>query len=726
MRTPLFPRHRAWRWLRLAVFALAALYGAYLVGGNLFLNTAWGERAINRKPDRFRMQWASGRTWWPGRVSLEDVRLQGQARRIAWHAQAAQVRGRIALWPLLQCRLHVPWVEAQDVTGGLARLEKELPSLPPREGGWALQFDRIAVGALRGGEIDGWRLQGQGEAVVGFYKQLRGGPMELMPSTLRFRDLSATRGGTEWLRGGDLQAGFSLARHRREQAAGVDKLLLTDLAVKLAGVTPGLDVSVDREGKVTMAQVPGEGRADIDLGYARGVLRPGSRLQWSMPLTGHDATGARKRDAVGLAIAVDRDIAVKATVPAHADGRLSLDADLRLRGNRLPVRDFATLLPRASGHVVADWHFSTLRWLSGLFPQATWLQLDGAGDVSANVRVVDGRLAAGSRIGVPAVDAVADVMGNRIRGRARADIRLEAGPQGTLRPRMDAVMERFHVASAKAPGRPYVQGRDLRLTLDADGDPAQVKQTLKARVVFDDAEVPDLRVYNPFLPRRHMRFDGGSGRLSGDLSLDAAGEVGHGSLRIRGRQARMFAAGIALRGDVDIGLRLRRADLRRQAFVADGSTVEFRDIAFSEPGGEARSGWWARLRLDRARLDVGAPLEAGGQADIAMKDVGFLLALFSRRKEYPAWVYKLVDAGQAQADGRLQWRDDVLVLDRVRASNERFGVQARLRLQGQHRQGDLYAQWRALSMGVELDGANRRFHLVRAREWYEGRPSLLK
>ncbi|MEL1265496.1 hypothetical protein [Pseudoxanthomonas putridarboris] len=724
-RTPSFAR-RLPSWLRRALVAAVALYALYLIAGNLFLNTPWGESTINRKPDRFQMHWESGRTWWPGRVSLAGVELKGQARRIAWQAQAARVEGRIALWPLLRRRLQIPTIHAQEVIGGARRVDKELLPPPPREGGWELLFDRIASDSVRHAYFGALVLEGQGSAEVGFYKQLRGGPMEVMPSKAHFRDARITREGTDVMRDGVLQAEFAIARHRREEAAGVDKLLKTEARIRLDGATSGVDVHVDPQGGVAVKPVPGTGEAHADLGFSQGALTPGSRLQWSMPVTGHDIAGAARNDALGLALAVDQDIVLKATVPPRADGRLSLDADLRLRGNQVPLRDFQSLLPRASGHVVGDWRFTSLRWLSGLFPQAPWLKLDGAGDVSADVQVVDGKLAAGSRITVPGVEAVADVMGNRIRGQARADIRLDAGPKGELVPRMEAVMGEFHVAAVKAPDKPYVQGRNLRLSLNADGELTELTQNLKARVVFDNASVPDLRVYNPFLPREHMRFDGGAGFLSGDLSLDAAGEVGHGTLRIAGRGTRMVLAGIQARGDVDLDLKLRRADLKRHAFVADGSTVQLRNASFSEPGGESRSGWWARARLDRARLDVDRPISAGGQADVSMKDVAFLLALFSRKKEYPAWVYALVDAGQAQVNGHVQWQDDVLVLDRVQAHNDRFELLARLRLQGRQRQGDLYAKWRALSVGVELQDDQRKFHLVRARQWYDGRPDLLK
>jgi hypothetical protein len=714
---------RRWWWLSIG---LLALYVAYVLAAALFLNTSLGSSVINRQPERFQMQWASGHSWWPGRVTLQGVQLQGQARRVAWQARASRVQGRIALGALWHRRLHVPELRADEVEGGVRRTAKELPTKPPRAGGWELQFDAIASDSVRRAFFDSLELTGHGKAQVGFYKQLRGGPMELLPSTAEFAQARLTRDGAEVLREATLRTAFAIDRHRREDATGIDKLRKTRIDLALGGRTAGLNVAVSPRGEVALALAPGEGRADIDLGFDHGRLKPGGRLQWTMAVAGHDITGAARHDILGIDVAVDEDIVVKATVPPQADGRLAVEADLRLRGRDVPLRDLMSVLPRASGHVVGAWHFDSLRWLSDLFPQAPWLTLDGAGAVSADVQVVEGRLAAGSRIAVPGVDAVADVMGNRIRGRARADIRLEAGPQGDLVPRLAAVMEHFDVASVKAPARAYVRGRNLRLWVNADGPVAQLRDTLKARVAFEGASVPDLRVYNPFLPRRHMRFDGGAGVLSGDLSLDAAGDVGHGTLRIAGRGTRMYLAGLQLRGDVDLGVRLRRADLKRRAFVADGSTLQVRNASFTEPGGEARTGWWAKARFGRARLDIDAPLDAGGEVQVTMKDVGFLLALFSRKKEYPGWVYKLLDAGQAQVQGRVQWRDDVLVLDRVQARNDRYDVLARLRLQGPRRQGDLYAKWRALSVGVEMQGEQRTFHPVRAKAWYDGRPHYLK
>jgi hypothetical protein len=123
-------------------------------------------------------------------------------------------------------------------------------------------------------------------------------------------------------------------------------------------------------------------------------------------------------------------------------------------------------------------------------------------------------------------------------------------------------------------------------------------------------------------------------------------------------------------------------------------------------------------------MDWDRPVSIDGHAKIAMKDVGFLLALFSRQKDYPKWMFKLIDSGQAQASGNVRLAGQTLLLDNVDASNARYDVKARLRMHGKQRTGNLYAKWGVLSCAVAVNNGQRDFHLIRAREWYDAQPAL--
>lgn len=717
-------RRRLLRWSGRALIALIVLYALYLLAGNLFLNTSLGHSAVNRQPEKFQMRWTSGSTWWPGRVSLSGVELQGHAGRTQWSISAARVSGRIGLLPLLRRELHVPYVRVTDATAAVDQVDSEQPAPTPRPGGWVLRFDRIASDTIHRGSFGKLLLEGEGSAEFGFVKQLRGGPMEVLPSRVKFDGARLTQAGQEYLRDGTLDARFAIARHTRAQARGLDKLRLGDIQLQLQGTTAALAIALDAKGQGSFKTVPGQGQAKADLEFSRGAFAPGSRLRWQMPLVSTDPKGVTRTDHVQVALQVDRDMALTAYMPPQAGGAFGLDADLRIAGNQVPFKDFGSLLPRTSGHVAGEWRFSSLRWLGRFFTRAPWLTLDGAGDVSADVQVVDGKVAAGSKFSAPEVAVVAEVMGNRIEGRGRADGRFDAGANGGLLPTLNIVLNHFNVAANDNLRAPYVQGSDLHLDVVAGEDLAALRDSLRAHLTFKGARIPDLRIYNRYLPSQHLRFDGGSGVLSGDLHLDARGDIGRGWIRVNGRKAQMRVAGMTLRGDIDINTQLRRADLANRNFAVDGSTIKLDNVSFSEPGGETRNGWWARINLPRARMDWDKPLSVGGNAGVRMKDVGFLLSLFSRQKEYPRWVFKLVDAGQAQVQGRVQWQRDTLVLDRITANNDRFDLQARLRLRGQRRDGSLYAKWGVLSMAVQVDGPKHQFHLLRARQWYDAQSEL--
>ena len=718
-----YASHRYGRWAWRALFAVAGAYALYLVAGNVFLNTSLGPWAVNRKPEKFQIHWAGGSTWWPGRVSVSDVKLRGHVRRNAWSLQAEHANGQISVLPLFRKEFRLPRVHATGLSGGVERAATDIPKPTPRPGGWTLRFDRIVGEDLRRGEFGPLLLEGKGQAEFGFVKQMRGGPMEILPSTASFTHASLSRDGKELLREGVIDARFAMASHRSEDAPGIDKLRLMDAELALDGLTAGMDVALSVDDKLVMKTLPGKGAAHARIGFARGQLKPGSMANWQMPLTSTDGKGVSHRDTLQAALVVDSEMRLTANVPPQAGGVLGLDADLRVRGNEVPYKNLASLLTRTTGHVKGQWRFASLRWLEGFFPQAPWLSLDGAGDAAVDVQVVEGKVAPGSTFSVPEIVVVAEVMDNRIEGKARADGRIDAGPKGELQPAMHIVMERFTIAANDNLRVPYLQGRDLRLYLSAGEGLGQgaaaLGRSLRAHLTFKGAQLPDLRVYNRYMPNPHLHFEGGSGVVSGDLHLDAAGDIGKGWVRLSARKAQMRMAGIALRGNIDINTQLRRADIARRRFAVDGSTIKLDNISFSEPAGETRSGWWARIQLPRARMDWNKPLAVAGTADVTMKDVGFLLSLFSRQRDYPKWVYRLVDSGQAQVKGRVQWNNDTLLLDQVNASNQRFDLLARMRLRGQGRTGSLYAKWGPLSVGVEMQGAKRTFHPIRARQWYD-------
>jgi len=714
------------RWLRRTVWTVLVAYAAYLVLANLFIY-AMLDRVANQRPDAFEVQWGRAYSLFPGHVSADQVRMHGQTRQIAWEVQADRASGRLALLPLLRREVRIPEVVATGVSGGARHTERNREPPPPREGGWTMVFERIVSDSVRRGYMDEVVLDGNGRASFGFSKTLRGGPMEIFPSSFHFDRARVLADGEEVFERGSLGGNFAIRRHSREQATGLQKLLLTDGEIDMDAEGSSLRVHTDEQGRFRMELVPGGGRLQAQLVIRDGQVQPGGSVVWSAPLQGQGVTGTVLDDTLRLEARVDEDIALRAQVPKREGGALELDAEVRLQGREIPLRvDLQALIPRMSGHVVGQWQFPSLAWVPKLFNAPDWLRLDGSGVLVADLQLADGQPAPGSRIELPQVKATALVMDNRIEGQGQVRAELGTAESGALETRIGVRMDGYSIAAAKSPSTPYAQGDNLLLDVTVHGLPERGEGLAgtSAHLRFADAQVPDLRVYNRFLSSQ-ARIEGGSGLASADLRLDEGGNIGRGTVSVQGRGARMSMGGRQLQGDVAIDARLRRADLQQREFVLDGSQVRLRNVGFRDADGRSRQGWSMRADLPSARIDLSEPSSVNGTVKAQASDAGFLVDLFGGNRSMPAWMGRLVDSGPVNAQGRVQWKGEVLILDGVDANNDRYRLQARLRLAGKQHTGQLLAQSGPLSIGVDLRDGQRDMRFIRAREWFESHPPLL-
>jgi hypothetical protein len=677
---------------RLFALALAVLYGFYLVAGNLLVESRVGLSLANRQPEKFVAAWNRAWTLYPGHVHVEGLAIAGHVRRTVWSVQADTATGRIALLPLLARELRVRRVNANGLTGDATMIDVVREPPPPRPGGWTMRFERIVGEGIRHAYLNDLVLKGVGRAELGFVKVLRGGPMEVLPSQASWAHGTVWRDGRALARDTTLDGRFAIERHARAEAPGIRRLEKTDLDLTLEATTAGLAIELRPGGKPVPAVTPGPGRIVGRVAWRHGNVEPGTTLALSVPVAS-EVTGERLTSEAIASLTVEGDgLRFRANLEPLAGGTVHADADLRVRDRIIPLSDVGSLADRTSGHIGAEWHFASLAWLAELLPGSRLVSFEGAGTVLADIRIADGELAAGSSLEVPQVSATALALGNRFDGEARAMIRYEAVDGAPPRPRLEASMNEFRIAAANAPAQPLVLGRDLR-------------------------------VYNRYLPSTSLRFEGGSGTLSGDLRFDGEGNVGSGELSVTGRAIGLALAGPALEGDVKVETRLRRADLDTHQFDADGSTITLRRIRVVGAD-RPPDDWWGEITLDESRLDWDRPMKFDGLMRLRMKDVGVLLDVYAQRKELPVWVEKLVNAGEATARGRVQWHGDTLLVQPLEARNDRFDVLARLRLEHKTVAGDLFAKWGVLSLGVELENGQRDFHPVNAAKWFEARPDL--
>lgn len=722
---PARPRtHR--RGLRTAGLVLVAVYVLYLAGANVFLNSAWGEDVINRKPERYHARWNWAMSLYPGHIHARGIVMGGHARTTRWTIASPVANGRIKVVPLVWREVAFGTIRARDVSVHVARADTDLPSTKrPGRAPWTFRFDAITTPSLLRLDFFEARVTGHGDARFAFEKELQGGPMEVGRSTLTMPDATLSVGDVVLLRDGALGFDLRIPAHIREQAEGEEKLVLLDAHMRVDGPAPGVDLVARNDDALPIGMAGTAGHLRADLTLARGVLMPGSRLDWSAPVFSRTAGGEDVRHPLGVALrTADDRILVSARVPEGADRPPRLHADLQIHDRRLGPDDWLRPLRAVSGQIDALWPAVPLRWIDVILDDVDWLSLDGRADLDAAVQVRDGELAPGSRLDLRDARLQAVVLDNLFQGRAHAQMRVDGDVASSQRTRIDIVMDRFTLAPETAPDRVDLRGRGLRLDLESTGPLAEFHERLDARLRFDDAEVPDLRTYNRYLPGDSARLMAGRGVASGDLRLDNAGEMIEGRMQVRGQGVRLALGPSTLTGNVALDSRLTRMERVGRAYAVDALKIELDGVRLAGEGVDDPP-TWARFALKDGTLAWREPFEVNGRGRVAMRDVSVLLGLFAERSAFPRWIGNLIDSGEAQATGRLRVRENEVVFDRVEASNHRIDLLARLRIADGTPNGDLYARWGVLGLGVELDDGDRILHIAGARDWYEGRPPLL-
>ncbi|WP_162350623.1 hypothetical protein [Pseudoxanthomonas gei] len=717
-------RHRHRTALRRVAMLLALLYALYLLLANVFLNTPLSALAFNQKPERFHIEWRSAFSLYPGHIHARGIKVGGHARTTMWSASSAGADGRIKMLPLLARRLSFGTIHARDVQVGVDRVATDLaPSLPRSaaalaRGPWELHFDGISTASLQRIRVGDWVVEGQGHARFGLHKVLRGGPVEVTPSTLRMPAATVRRGALELAREARVELDLEMAPNTRKQAQGYDKVRFVDAHLRVDGHAPGLGVTEGAQGKLALASSGQDGRVQVDLVLSRGALQPGGTLRWNAPVTLDSASAS----AQGYRLQLDADVrndgvAVHARVPRRPGREDAIDLRLHLAERRLLRADPEALLGKTSGTVKGRWHFATLRWINPMLSDG-WLRLDGAADVVADLRLRQGRLVSGSHAEVLDAEVVADVFDTVASGHATARATMEDG-----RTNIDFVAQRFALAPRASRQQAYVQGSDLSLGLTASGQLSEFRRTMQARVRFAGARIPDLRAYNPSLPAGSLQFEGGTGTLGADLQLDAKGQLRRGELRLTGRRADVRFGPSRVVGDLTLDSRLVRAQGGPHRYRIESLKLGLDGVQV----GDARptdGPWWARLDFEEGSLDWQQPISLQGNARVVMKDVSALLDLYADRSAFPKWVGKLIDAGQADATARVRLDGDAVTIDALRARNQRIDLDARMRMAKGQSTGALYARWGVLGLGAETSGGQHKLHLLKARQWYDGLPAM--
>ncbi len=402
-------------------------------------------------------------------------------------------------------------------------------------------------------------------------------------------------------------------------------------------------------------------------------------------------------------------------------------------------------LRHVSGAAAVRARIASLVFLRPYLARLPWLALSGQGSLGADVRVEHGRLAPGARLTVdlPAIQAklfeslatgrgtltVAVVVPAKSAKTAK-DAKTANSAQAGARTTLEVGFGRFQLADLRQKERPvYIRGQGLKIAAVAPGalDLAAPIADFDATVDLPDAEVPDLRVYNPLLPQEAgFTIVSGSGRARLHLAASTASNRTTGSAELSSDAVRVRFQNLEIAGRLALHAPLVSPDFTSRRFDLQGTRLALTGVSYRnlEAAQDAAPppGWWARAELTGGSLVWNAPLALRGAGKIEMQSSGPLLTLFAERSRLLRWFDDALNVEDITAQGVVRIGGGAVEIESLQATGGKLEVRSRMLFNKTKRRGDLYLRYGRLAAGIELRDGRRNVKLRRPLDWYEGHP----
>ncbi|HVG10836.1 MAG TPA: hypothetical protein VNM67_24250 [Thermoanaerobaculia bacterium] len=358
----------------------------------------------------------------------------------------------------------------------------------------------------------------------------------------------------------------------------------------------------------------------------------------------------------------------------------------------------------------------SLGFLEEYLQSTHWLTLQAEGGrVATRLRMRRGRLLPESRLEARQERLVASILDYRAEGPGR--VFWEVLPKEQAR--LVLAFDDFGVRRG-GNRQPHVKGRDLSIEVLGD-EPRLAERVLfsprRIDVAIPEADVPNLSFYNSYLPRSSgLALTGGSGRMSARFRAAAPDWAGTGDLRLEARGVAARFEERPLRGDLLVRTLIREADFKGQRFDISGTKIDLTRVSMP---GAVGADWWARAHLDHAVIEPGAPVFLRAKVESTLSDSRPLFSFMApeTRNRVLRWMDDLMtQAVGAVAD--VSVGDGAVRIDDLAVAGGKAKIQGRLRFGGASKQGILYASYGRWDVGVELDGAQRDWKILRPKKWF--------
>jgi hypothetical protein len=361
--------------------------------------------------------------------------------------------------------------------------------------------------------------------------------------------------------------------------------------------------------------------------------------------------------------------------------------------------------------VRGDGRIASLRFLNHYVPETSDPKMDGGGGPAhVDVRVVGGVLASPSTVSVDSEPVVITVGERRATASAHIALSVQAGPE---RPEATVSIDLagLDVGVARANTPIFRAARIAVFGRSADLDLVRPFGDGTGSVEVPEADLPDLRLFNPYFGKDAASLRAGRAHVRGAFSTSLPAH------NVKGNLAFVTDGLVVHVADTDVHLALHAAvmldELDLHSWLGDlsGSRIEARDVVLSSAPKEPV--WWGRVDLEKAHLSLAGPALLHAKFTLQAKDGRPVL-----RQLLPVWLANLIGLDGLHGGGTVTMGASLVDVTGLHVEGEGCEIRAEYDKRGPRSRGVALVRSGQSTLGVERNDGATSLTLFGAEDWY--------
>ena len=371
--------------------------------------------------------------------------------------------------------------------------------------------------------------------------------------------------------------------------------------------------------------------------------------------------------------------------------------------------------PPLSGVVRLEGSVANIGFINSFLKNSQGLKFSGNGLLNADLRFLDGQMSPGSKLLITSGNLSSRFLDFEANGSGMVTARIEGEADAPVA-KFESSIKSFRLRRLGETAS-YVSGDVFQITtVGRSFDSIQGLQNLDTSVRLIAAEIPDITVYNSYLPENAgISIVSGKGKIAGEFRLN--GGSGSGNLDMQAEGVEVNVRGQAIRGDLRINTRLADGNLKKMIFDVSGTRLRIENGSFLSKNGTQAEEWWGQLDIKHGHMTWKRPLLLNAALNLHLRDSGLLVHLFAEQKKQ--WLNDLLTIKNVTGETKVLLNGKSILLRKVRITGEQLLVLADVHLSEKKIRGGMYARYGILRMGIELEDEGRTLKLLKPRKWYD-------